>query len=139
MKSCLWWCVLAVLAGCASPSTSLQPFTVRFDTKTGAMHCLIVNESQTTLRHVRYSLHITDDTGRVSQAYGQCEQWLPGQFSVVTRLGGGTPLPFLRPPTQVEVVGHCDEGKFRQTFRDLRIDVRGVPDLLHGGTRPAGP
>jgi hypothetical protein len=119
---------LALLAGCqtALEQTSFAPLEARLEPVPdgGAQYFVLVNTSGRELQNFSYSAYIYNENGQnatkrnrpVYEFQGSGAKWGPGLARrFYDRRMRGQQLPITHPITKVVIVGHCDEGPFRQT------------------------
>ena len=119
---------LALLAGCqtATQQTSFAPIEPRLESIPGggAQYFVLVNTSGKDLHNVSFSAYLYNEDEQnpvkrgkwVYEFQGSGATWGLGIAKRFRdRRMRGEQLPITKPVTKVEVVGHCDEGHFRQT------------------------
>src|SRR2546425_9664863 len=134
MKTSLAVITLFLLAtlGCATSKTSdFAPFEAQLEPVRGggAKHLVLINSSGRELHNFRFSAYVFNEHSlywvRRHQPYRDylgSGAALPSGKEIHFRLVGlGTEDSLLEGVTRIEVVGHCDEGKFRQVWRDTEV------------------
>ena len=122
---------LALLAGCLAPEyTSFAPLDARIEPvpSGGARYFIVVNTSGRELHNVSCSAYMWNDCApnpirRASPIYkfeGSLLEWEPGSAMRFRPLDMGIETPIVEHVSRVEIVGHCDEGHFRQRWQDTK-------------------
>src|SRR6266436_1875510 len=118
--------VLAVTAlGCQSAShTSFAPFNARLEPipHGGARHLVIVNSSGMNLHNYKFSADMWNDKNlrmmrnHTRRFYGSGAKLTPGKSVRFHELARTIEVAITERISCVEIVGHCDEGYFRQAW-----------------------
>jgi hypothetical protein len=127
------WPLLLGLTGCQTTQyTDFAPLDARLEPVPGggAKYFLLINTSGKTLHNVSFSAYLWDETspnvltGRQPFLHGSVShpEWPPGRAQRFRPRDMGIEGPITRPVTKVEVVGHCDEGYFRQLWLGTSSD-----------------
>ena len=119
--------VVVVLMGCQGPQyTSFAPVNARLEPVPGggAQYFLLINTSGRELHNVSLSAYLWDEhTESLISRQQPCRRyegsgssWPAGKAQRFRPLGMHVEDPITQPVTRAEVVGHCDEGYFRQAW-----------------------
>ena len=125
--------LLLVGVGCAtSKPREFAPFDARFETVPGggAQHLVLINTSGRHLHNFRFAAHVWNEHSRYwlqqrrpFRDYQGSGAELPVAKPIRFRLVGlGVEDSLVEPVTRLEVVGHCDEGKFHQVWTVTEVD-----------------
>ncbi len=125
--------LLIVAFGCAtSKSADFAPFDARFEAVPGggAQHLVLINTSGRHLHNFRFAAHVWNEHSRYwlrqhrpFRNYQGSGPELPIGKTIRFRLVGlGVEDSLVEPVTRLEVVGHCDEGKFHQVWTVTEVD-----------------
>jgi hypothetical protein len=144
---------LAGLTGCESlQDTSFAPLDARLEPIPGggAQYLVMVNTSGQTLHHFRFRAYMWDDhtityTAGDNSAFpkrlpamtytfmGSSSQWDPGQTQRFMDRELHGEIKILKPVSRVQIVGRCDEGRFREDWQ-----ITGSGQLHPMGRSPIG-
>jgi len=152
---------LLMVTGCESlQDTAFVPLTAKLEPvpRGGAQYLVAINSSGRTLHHVHFRAYLWDDqhlfyTGgnqpftprrlpaMTYSAIGSGDKWEPDEAMRFQNWNLPMQNPLLTPITRVQIVGSCDEGRFRETWRitpsgQLELETK---DVKPGAkTDPAG-
>jgi hypothetical protein len=122
------------LAGCQSPQTlRLAPLNPELERVpgSGARYLVLVNTSGQDMHHCSFAAFLSDEHDANPllrlQPYARCAGsktvWRPGEEARFQCHDSPTmEFPIVQPLSHIEVVGHCDEGSFRQSWRLTESD-----------------
>lgn len=116
------------LAGCQTPSTQkLAPLRTEVEHVPGggARYLVLINGSSQDLHHCTFSAFLSDahDPNPLLrlQPFARCSGtknlWRSGEETRFECPDSHMEFPIIQSLGRVEVVGHCDEGSFRQSWR----------------------
>ena len=116
-------CVL-LLAGCATPRTSFAPLTLRLEPSPsgGIRYLVAVNTSGKDLHNVSGSIYICDNRNRwlekryTDRVIISVPLWEAGTAMRAREFARTREARITEMISEVEIVGHCDEGYFRETW-----------------------
>jgi hypothetical protein len=128
---------LAWLTGCESlQDTSFAPLDARLEPIPGggAQHFIVVNTSGQVLHNFRFRAYMWDDRAITYTAgnnspfpkrlpamtytfMGSGSQWEPGHVQRFRDRDLNSEISILKPVSRVQIVGRCDEGRFREDWR----------------------
>jgi hypothetical protein len=128
---------LVWLTGCETlQDTSFAPIDARLEPIPGggAQYFVMVNTSGQTLHNVRFRAYMWDDRAITYTAgnnfafpqrlpamtytfMGSGSEWNPGQMQRFRDRDLGSEIKILKPVFRVQIVGNCDEGRFREDWR----------------------
>jgi hypothetical protein len=128
---------LAMLTGCESlQDTSFAPLEARLEAISGggAQCFVVVNTSGQTLHNFRFGAYMWNDhtltftendpsslPNRLPvmtyKFMGSGSQWEPGRVQRFRDLALGDEIKILKPVSRVQIVGSCDEGRFREDWQ----------------------
>src|SRR6267142_2199591 len=122
-------CALALLTGCQSMrDTALAPLDARLEPVPGggAKYLVLVNVSGKELHHFSLSGYLYNDEelnmfwrSRPTREFvGSCAQLTDGETFRMRPQGKGIEDPIFEHVSRLVIIGHCDEGHFRQTFQN---------------------
>jgi hypothetical protein len=131
---------LMILTGCNTlQDTTFAPVDVQLesDLRGGEQHIILVNASGQELHHFTFRGSVWGDSpltytgdplGTLPQHVpnetytfnGSGGKWEPGQALHFRERDLGIEGRVLRPVTRVQIVGHCDEGSFREDWQMTR-------------------
>jgi hypothetical protein len=91
----------------------------------GARYLVVVNTSGKELHHCRFAAYLYNghdpDPLQHLQHFARCaghrDFWPPGDEARFHMRGTTLEFPIVDPVTRVDVIGHCDEGTIRQSWR----------------------
>jgi hypothetical protein len=120
-------CSCLALTGCQGlQPTSFAPFDARLEPVPGggAKYLVLVNTSDQDLHNWSASTYLWNEhqASPVAAANVYCSiqgsgrLWKAGTAERVVQRGRGVELPINDAVTKVQLVGHCDEGAFRQVW-----------------------
>src|SRR5215831_12610764 len=127
--------LLLGVIGCQTTSEkAFRPIEVQLETASGGAQYLIVsNISGQELHNYQFSVHLWSEhsprLGWPERPFGRYDasgpSWAPGKVLRFRMLHSSMENPIREPISRVEVVGHCEQGHFRQSwvakdFRQLR-------------------
>jgi hypothetical protein len=144
---------LVWLTGCETlRDTSFAPIDARLEPIPGggAQYFVMVNTNVQTLHNVRFRAYMWDDraityTAGNNSAFpqrlpamtytfiGSCSQWDPGQVQRFRYRNLDSEAAILKPVSRVQIVGSCDEGRFREDWQ-----ITGAGQLQRIGPDPNG-
>ena len=128
---------LAWLTGCESlQDTSFAPLDARLEPIPGggAQHFVVVNTSGQVLHNFRFRAYMWDDRAITYTAgnnsplpkrlpamtytsMGSGSEWEPGQVRRFRDRDLNSEIAILKPVSRVQIVGSCDEGRFREDWQ----------------------
>ena len=129
---------LAIMTGCESlKDTSFAPLEARLEPISGggAQHFVLINTSGQKLHNFRFGAYMWDDhalafTGNdpfsslpnrlpaiTYRFMGSGPQWEPGQVQRFKDRDLGGEIKILKPVSRLQIVGSCDEGRFREDWQ----------------------
>jgi hypothetical protein len=122
------------ITGCQGlKPTSFSPFDARLEPVPGGgtKYLVLVNVSNQDLHNWSFSAYLWNE--RQSNpivagnphcyAQGSGRLWKAGTGVRIRQQGTGVELPINKAVTKVQLVGHCDEGAFRQVWAGAESDV----------------
>jgi hypothetical protein len=145
---------LVWLTGCETlQDTSFAPVDARLEPIPGggAQYFVMVNTSGQTLHHVRFRAYMWDDraitfTAGNNSAFpqrlpamtytftGSSSEWHPGQVQRFKDRDMDIEGAILKPVSHVQIVGSCDEGRFREDWRITGAgQLQRIGSDSHGG------
>jgi hypothetical protein len=121
--------LVITVTGCKTPVyTSFAPFDARLEPipDSVARYIIFLNTGGRALHNYSFSAYLWDDETLnrfrrekpIKRYMGSGVSLLPGQSIRFHPLGFGIEDPIRQPMTRVELTGHCDEGDFRQSWRN---------------------
>jgi len=128
---------LVWLTGCETlQDTAFAPFDARLEPIPGggAQGFVMINTSGKTLHHFRFRAYMWDDHAFTYTAgnnspfpqrlpamtytfMGSGSEWDPGQVQRFRDRDLGGEIKILLPVSRVQIIGSCDEGRFREDWR----------------------
>jgi hypothetical protein len=112
--------------GCqTTPEKAFRPVEVQLETASGGAQYLIVrNSSGQELHNYRFSVHLWSEhsphLGWKERPFGRYDasgsSWAPGKVLRFRMFYSSMENPITEPISRVEVVGHCEQGHFRQSW-----------------------
>jgi len=130
------------LTGCQGlKPTSFAPFDARLEPAPGggARYLVLVNTSDKDLHNYSFSVYAWDERGAnpiaagtpFGSGQGSGRLWKSGEAGRFNERGKGIEAPLDHAITKVQLVGHCDEGAFRQVWTGTESG-----ELRRVGVRP---
>jgi hypothetical protein len=121
--------LVIIVTSCKTPVyTSFAPFDARLEPvpDSVAKYLIFLNTDGRTLHNYNFSAYLWNDDSLdrrrwetpIKRYMGSGAGLLPGQSIRFHPLGFGIEDPLPEHVTRVEIMGHCDEGDFRQLWRN---------------------
>ena len=117
------------LVGCQAPSAArMAPLDAELDRVdgSGVRYLVIINTSGKEMHHCSFAAFLCNEHDpnpmyrleHFARCSGSKSLWRPGEEARFRCHGSPTlEFPIVQELTRVDVVGHCDEGRFRQSWR----------------------